>query len=78
MVLVAIVTEHGGSHLLQEVLKDTHSTSVSPLLMAARACFSELYDDILSRTLAPLLPIVPAGARQPSQHPALAHRERSA
>ena len=78
MALVAIGTEHGGSHLLQELLLYTHSTAVSPLLMAARACFSELYDGILSRALAPLLPIVPAGARQPSQHPALDHRARSA
>ncbi len=57
MALVAIGTEHGGSHLLQEHLLYTHSTAVSPLLMAARACFSELYDGILSRALVPLLPV---------------------
>ena len=44
-------------------LLETHSTSVSPLLMAATACFSELHFVIPSRALAPLLPIVPAGAR---------------
>jgi hypothetical protein len=37
----------------------THSTAVSPLLMATRACFSELYDGILSRALVPLLPLAP-------------------
>jgi hypothetical protein len=42
-------------------LLDTHLTLVSPLLMAARASSSDL--TILSRTLAPLPPIVPAGAR---------------
>ena len=44
-------------------LLETHSTLVSPLLMAARACLSELHFVIPSRALAPLLPIVPAGAR---------------
>ena len=44
-------------------LLETHSTSVSPLLMAATACFSELHFVIPSRALSPLLPIVPAGAR---------------
>ncbi len=42
-------------------LLDTYSTLVTPIsmLMAARACF---FSRALSRTLAPLLPIVPAGA----------------
>ncbi len=44
-------------------LLEIHSISASPFLMAARACSSDLYFVVPSRTLAPLLPLVPAGAR---------------
>ena len=56
-------TQSAAALIYCKSLLETHSTLVSPFLMAARACSSELYFVIPSRTLAPLLPIVPAGAR---------------